>query len=247
MGQGELEGMPEPEVLRLNASDGQVLVTWGRTLVYRYDAEDLGMRNLAIVALTDAGRRVDEVAQARAWAGAGWTQQAICERLGCARSVISVLLDRLGPTPVQEGLPAAEHAEPEATESESTPDDTELTKPDIEPVVAEPATELVAPPAGSARIETGSYRCRYAGAMMLFPSMDVVGAQAIFGTPTGGPARRYGDLSVLTTATLGFALGACTIEGTKHLRRGEAGAAVGLAVTPQLGTLRGRLSALADN
>src|ERR1035437_4025642 len=54
--------MPEPAVLRLHASDGQVLVTWGRTLVYRYEAEDLGMRNLAIVALTDAGRRVDEVA-----------------------------------------------------------------------------------------------------------------------------------------------------------------------------------------
>src|SRR5665811_2613427 len=83
---------------------------------------------------------------------------------------------------VQEGLPAADNAEPEATESESTPDDTELTKPDIEPVVAEPATELVAPPAGSARIETGSYRCRYAGAMMLFPYMDIVGAQAIFAT-----------------------------------------------------------------
>src|SRR5665647_684963 len=266
MDQGELEGMPEPAVLCLHTSDGQVLVTWGRTLVYRYDAEDIGMRNLAIVALTDAGRRVDEVARvfgltatyvsmlrgrarlkgsaglvvrrgrppklsdrqvarARAWAGAGWTQQAISERLGVARSVISVLLARLGPTSVQEGLPAA--------------DDTELTKPDIGPVVAEPATELVAPPAGSARIETGSYRCRYAGAMMLFPYMDIVGAQAIFATLTGGPARRYGDLSVLTTATLGFALGAGTIEGTKHLRRGEAGAAVGLAVTPQLGTLRG--------
>ena len=221
--------MPEPAVLRLHAGDGQVLVTWGRTLVYRYEAEDLGMRNLAIVALTDAGRRVDEVARvfgltatyvsmlrgrarlkgsaglvvrrgrppklsdrqvarARAWAGAGWTQQAISERLGVARSVISVLLARLGPTPVQEGLPAADNAEPEATESESTPDDTELTKPDIEPVVAEPATELVAPPAGSARIETGSYRCRYAGAMMLFPYMDIVGAQAIFATLTGGPA-----------------------------------------------------------
>jgi transposase len=279
MGQGELEGMPEPEVLRLNASDGQVLVTWGRTLVYRYDAEDLGMRNLAIVALTDAGRRVDEVAavfgltatyvsmlrgrarlkgsaglvrrrgrprklsdrqvaQARAWAGAGWTQQAICERLGCARSVISVLLDRLGPTPVQEGLSAAEHAEP---------DDTEATKADLEPVVAEPAAELVAPPAGSARVETGSYRCRYAGAMMLFPYMDIVGAQGIFATLTGGPARRYSDLGVLTTAILGFALGAGTVEGTKHLRRGEAGAAVGLALIPQLGTLRGRLSALADS
>ena len=34
--------MPEPEVLRLHASDGQVLVAWGRTLVYRYEAEDLG-------------------------------------------------------------------------------------------------------------------------------------------------------------------------------------------------------------
>lgn len=54
--------MPEPAVLCLHTSDGQVLVTWGRTLVYRYDAADIGMRNLAIVALTDAGRRVDEVA-----------------------------------------------------------------------------------------------------------------------------------------------------------------------------------------
>ena len=62
MDQEELEGMPEPAVLRLHASDGQVLVTFGRTLVYRYEADDIGMRNMAIVALTDAGRRVDEVA-----------------------------------------------------------------------------------------------------------------------------------------------------------------------------------------
>src|ERR1019366_4341124 len=99
------------------------------------------------------------------------------------------------------GPPRAAAPAPEAPESEPTPDDTDLPKPDIEPVVAEPATELVAAPAGSARIETGSYRCRYAGAMMLFPYMDIVGAQAIFATCTGGPARRYGDLSVLTTAT----------------------------------------------
>ena len=54
--------MPEPAALRLLAADGQVLVTHGRTLVYRYEADDTGMRNLAIVALTDAGRRIDEVA-----------------------------------------------------------------------------------------------------------------------------------------------------------------------------------------
>src|SRR5674476_243369 len=153
MDQGELEGMPEPAVLRLATSDGQVLVTWGHALVYRYEIEDIGMRNLAIVALTDAGRRVDEVArvfdltatyvsmlrgrarlkgsaglvrrrgrppklserqvaQARAWAGSGWTQQAISERLGVARSVISDLLARLGPVPVQGLLHATSNAEP---------------------------------------------------------------------------------------------------------------------------------------
>jgi hypothetical protein len=56
------EGMPEPAVLHLHASDGQVVVTWGRSVLYRYDADDTGMRNLAIVALTDAGRGVGEVA-----------------------------------------------------------------------------------------------------------------------------------------------------------------------------------------
>jgi transposase len=62
VGQVEFEDMPEPVSLRLVRHEGQVLVTHGRSLVYRFDADDLGMRNLAIVALTDAGRRVNEVA-----------------------------------------------------------------------------------------------------------------------------------------------------------------------------------------
>ena len=62
MEQSTFENMPVPAGLALVACDGQVLVSCGRSLLYRYEDGDTGMRNLAIVALTDAGRRVDEVA-----------------------------------------------------------------------------------------------------------------------------------------------------------------------------------------
>ena len=284
MGQIALEGMPEPEVLRLHTSDGQVLVTCGRSLFYRYDALDTGMRNLAIVALTDAGRRVDEVAavfgltatyvsilrgrarasgsaglvrrrgrppklsdgqvaKARRWAAYGWTQQAIADRLGVAQSVISELLARLGPAPVQEVLP-----EPADAAADTEPAEASTAEPAwAEPVPTEPVdTEPVAASAATARITTGTFSCRYAGAMLLHAYLDRVGTQTIFGTLTGGPARRYDDLAILTTATLGFALGIDTIEGAKHLRRAEAGAALGLRAVPELKTLRTRLGALAD-
>ena len=44
---------------------GRASVWWSlaRAVLYRFDVADIGMGNLAIVALTDAGRRVDEVAE----------------------------------------------------------------------------------------------------------------------------------------------------------------------------------------
>lgn len=301
MGQAGLEGMPQPSVLRLHVGDGQVLVTCGRSLVYRYEVGDTGMRNLAVVALTDAGRRVDEVAavfglsatyvsilrgrarrngsaglvrrrgrpprlsdkqvaKARGWAGQGWTRQAIADRLGVARSVISELLAKVGPAPVQDELPGADDTEPaqaapadtdtdaEATEDQEDQEDQEDAGPG-EPVTAGPGAPAGSPAAGftgSSRVKTGTRRCRYAGAMLLHGYLDRVGAEAVFASVTGGPARRYDDLAILSTATLGFALGIDTLEGAKHLRRAEAGTAVGLEKIPELATLRSRVAALAD-
>jgi len=82
--------------------------------------------------------------------------------------------------------------------------------------------------------------------MLLHAYLHRVGAEAVFATVAGGPARRYDDVAVLTCATIGFALGIDTVEGAKHLRRAEAGAAVGLTRVPELATLRSRLGALAD-
>ena len=273
MDQVKLEGMPDPAVLRLLVSDGQCLVTFGRALVYRFDTDDLGMRNLAIVALTDANQSVNSVAalfgltatyvsilrsraraqgssglvrpigrpsklsarqvtQAREWSASGRSQQGIANEFGVARSVISELLAKFGPAPVQHPLtPAA-------------PAVTEPVLPVSEPV--EPADQLAGAFTGSARVGTGSHPSRYAGAMLLYPYLHQVGTETIFASLTGGPARRYDDLAVLSSATLGFALGIDTVEGSKHLRRADAGAAVGLAIIPELKTLRTRLGALAD-
>lgn len=276
----EFMAMPQPGVLQMHASDGLVLVSVGTAVLYRYEAGDTGMRNLAIVSLTDAGQRVDEVAavfglsatyvsilrrkareqgstglvarrgrppklsehqvrKARRWAAEGWTQQAIADRSGVAQSVISELLARLGPALVQQELP-------ELSGQQYAVEPTGQSGPEgAGQAVTDEGAE--SEPGASARITTGRYRSRYAGAMLLHTYLARVGAESIFATLTGAPSRRYDDLAVATTATLAFALGAGTVEGTKHLRRAEAGPAVGIDVTPELRTLRTRLGALADD
>jgi len=276
--------MPEPGVLR--RVEGVAVVSAGRSLLYRYEVGDLGVRNLAIVALTDAGRRIDEVAavfgltatyvsmlrgraarqgsaglarrrgrparldgrrRARAvrWAGQGRSQEWIAEQFGVARSVIGRVLAQAGPVAVQDELETEDAVTDEAGR-EGTTQEEEPAGQGAAERAGQSAEEPVAAGEGSARVTTGTLRCRYAGAMLLHSYLGRVGAEQVFATLTGAPARRYEDLAVLSAATLAFALGAGTIEQTKHRRRADAGAAVGISAPPELKTLRGRLAALAD-
>jgi transposase len=59
-----LEGMPGPEPLRLMTHQGEAVVLSGRRVLFRFPVADIGMRRLAMVALTQAGQSVKAVAQA---------------------------------------------------------------------------------------------------------------------------------------------------------------------------------------
>ncbi|MDA8044085.1 MAG: helix-turn-helix domain-containing protein [Actinomycetota bacterium] len=290
----ELAGMPEAVVLRRSSVNGHSVVSFGTRLVFCYDDDDIGMRNLAVVALTDAGVPGLEVAKVfdlsapyvsrlrgrarasgaaglvrrngrpsklsdrqmasvRRLAARGVSQAEIARRFGMARSSVCEMLAKFGSLAVQEPLTPSESASGEPTDDaqvEDVPaDDAPASRPGPRSAVVEP--ERVAPGgkdlvAGLARIAAGDHRSRYAGAALLYPYLDMVGATEVFQTLRGGPARRYDDLSVLATALFGFALGSDTVEGAKHLRRADAGALVGVAAIPELSTLRNRLCALAD-
>lgn len=296
----EFAGMPDPAMLRRVDSEGKTTVLLGTRVLFSYECDDAGMRNLAVVAVTDAGvacRRAAEVfkltpqyvsmlrtrarsegsaglvrrrgrppklgdrqvARARTWAGEGVSQREIADRLGVARSVISELLARRGVIVPQgefeiaapgaggagNGAGGAGNGAGAITDGDSGGRDGG----DAPAVVLEEASQgqdVGDSEAAAARIGVGTVFSRYAGAMLLHSYLDRVGAQATFATLAGAPARRYDNLAVLTTATLGFALGAGTVEGFKHLRRGELGPTVGINQVPELATLRSRLTALAD-
>jgi DNA-binding CsgD family transcriptional regulator len=59
-----LEGMPDPGPLRLLTHEGETVVLSGRLVLFRFAVADIGMRRLAMVALTQAGQSVKTVAEA---------------------------------------------------------------------------------------------------------------------------------------------------------------------------------------
>ncbi len=268
------EGMPEREEPRLYRADGWVTVTWGARVLFRFDEDDTGMRNLAMVALAGAGvaglevaalfglsadyfsklrvraRRLGsgelvrpmgrppkltgaDVSKARRWAAGGMTGRDIAGRLGVSDATVSRALAGAGQALSLELEPVDEVV------IGATDDDTATTG-------DEDRSDEGNEAAGVDRVGDGEVSCRYAGAMLLHPFFDLVGAGGVLGALGSGPARRYDTTTVALCALFGLALGTGSVEATKHLGRADVGALVGIASAPELRTLRRRLSVLAD-
>lgn len=73
--------MPGPEALHRVESAGQVVVRRGGQVLFVYDAGDVAMRNLAVVAVTEAGVPGKEAAR-----GFGITQQYVSMLRGRAKA-----------------------------------------------------------------------------------------------------------------------------------------------------------------
>ncbi|MGI8806681.1 MAG: hypothetical protein ACR2KK_02280 [Acidimicrobiales bacterium] len=278
----ELPGMPEPYALERFVAGEETFITRGPHLVWRYDTADIGMRNLAVVALTDAGhagtevaacfsitpvyvsmlrgrarnqgsgglvrprgRRpslsVAQVAKARRWSSQGVSNVEIATRLGVhARTIGRVLEGAVLP---------GEQTSLDGVGAEGADDEVDETTGDDQagaggPAPADPGEDVDGRDDDAAQPEA-ERPSRYAGAMLLHPFLEAMGAAGLF-AGAAGRGGLYDDVAVLGAATFGFALGSGTVEGMKHLARGDAGALVGIGAMPELRTLRPRLGAIAE-
>jgi hypothetical protein len=197
------QGMPESSDLRRTVHDGRTVLTVGSRVLADYDSDDVGMRNIAVVTLTElgfAGQRVAEVvgltpqyvsmlrSRARQEGSAGLVRtrgrrpklsvaDAWRARAWRAQGLSDVQISRrLG---VSDKTAARVLTEDEAPAP---------VQPELD-LVAEPvAADEAAPPgepdpapvpqagSGSARIATGCFTFRYAGTMLLHAFTDAVDA-----------------------------------------------------------------------
>ena len=220
-------------------------------------------------------RKLDASAISRAYelSDEGLTGREIAGKLGVSKSTISRLLaGRPAPAPERlalqeadagsygDGAEVSDNAEVNPSE---VSDGNEVTGPGVSlPVVAEnaevsdsgevpgngEANVLQVSLSGDAetRIVQGGGRSVYAGAMLLYPFLEKVGAEGVLGALHSGPARHYDTSAVALAATFAFALGSSSLEGSKHLQLADAGLLLGAERFPHLRTLRPRLAALAD-
>jgi hypothetical protein len=199
--------------------------------------------------------------RARQWRAAGVRDAEIARRLQVEQSTV---LRRLGPAGAQDRLPLEEPAlrqpSPEPGPApEPRPPMSRPPQPEPGPG-PERGRESVAAAVGrdgaggggsgdgavaatGPLMAGGRVASRYAGAMLLHAFGDRAGAGEILGAAAGD---QPGEVALLSAVSMCFALGAATLEQFKHLTAAAAGPLAGLAVLPDLRTIRPKLAAIAD-
>ncbi|MGH2836561.1 MAG: putative transposase, partial [Solirubrobacteraceae bacterium] len=197
--------------------------------------------------------KLDQAARERAYemSDRGVPGSEIARVLGVSQSMISLLLLR---RPVREhdrlplSGPEGSDTGQEISDTIGVTEPVEVTEPAVtEPAVTEPVVTEPGEVRTGARIVEGGGRSVYAGAMLLHPFLEKVGAGGVLSALESGPARCYDTTAVALAGTFAFALGTSSLEGSKHLQLSDAGLLVGSERFPHLRTLRPRLGVLADS
>jgi len=193
----------------------------------------------------------EQARQARAWKADGVSDAEIARRLGVSHKTGARAAAGGDPAALAQPALDLETAGPVSVEVESTPGAAVRAPVLVGSSGVDDARPLVSGGA-PARITTGRFDSRYAGAMLLHAFTDRVGATDLFAQAVGAapPAlagrRRFDDVAVLSAVSTVFALGFASLEQAKHPDRAQVGPVAGIDVLPELRTLRPRLAAIAD-
>lgn len=229
----------------------------------RYGSAGLVPRRGRPSKLTSAG-----LARARAWRAEGLSNVEIGRRLRVDNSTISralsgqagglgvaaqpaLLDDRTGMdlTDVDDRAEVDPHERADADACADVDAEDRTVDVDDLTVVGAGGQGRVEPDGGAglypARVRDGVYESRYAGAMLLHAFCHRIGASSLLAAamPGGG---RYDDVGLLTATMMTFALGADSVEASKHLLPTHVGPLAGLARLAHRNTVRQRLGLLAD-
>ena len=264
----ELAGMPAPFELARRRVGDEVVVTWGPKVLFRFAADDIGMRNLAMVALTDAGVACGEAAVVfgvtpvqvsrirgrvarEGSAGAAPTMGAPVKLSPSQlRRVYAMADDGLSGVAIAKKMRVsqatisrvlARRPRPEPATLSLDSEAGEAGAPGVAGAADVGAEEPAPAPVADAAVED-----RYAGAMLLWPFLVGAAVDEVLGSLPDLGARRYGAAQLMLTTMFALALGAGSIDGARHLDGTELGALVGAASAPCLRTWRDRLGGLAE-
>jgi transposase len=189
----------------------------------------------------------EQVARARALKASGATDAEIARQLGVSHKTGAKAAAGVDPAAASQPVLDLPATDPVVAETQAAPGTIVEAPADVSDVDDE-----IAPPS-AARVSTGRFTSRYAGAMLLHAFTDRIGATDLFALAIGAAsapvavrARRFDDVAVLAATCTVFGLGFASLEQAKHPDRAQVGPVAGIDVLPELRTLRPRLAAIAD-